>query len=302
MNTFRFLGHECVELKNKSLSLIVTQSVGPRIISLRLGDSENILAELPTQTLDCPGVGDFHFYGGHRLWHAPEIPCRTNLPDDQPVEIMPIENGLQVTQAVEIQTGLQKSMRISLPDNSPTVVIDHTLENSGLWPVPCALWAITQLKTGGTAILPQNAALADPDGVQPNRSLVLWPYTDINNAQIRWGNDYITIESIPGAPNLKVGYPNLRGWLGYLWQDMLFIKWADYDPTASYYDANSSSQCFCGPEFLELETLGPSSVIPPGESLSHRETWRIFDDIELDPDEEAIQPLVTSLSLDMVDV
>lgn len=298
METTRFLGHDCVELKNESISLLVTQSVGPRIISLRLGDSKNIFAELPTQTLDCPGVGEFHLYGGHRLWHAPEIPHRTYLPDDAPVEITPVENGLQVNQPVEKETGIKKSMCIILPDDSPTVIVEHSLENCGIWPVPCAPWAITQLKPGGVAILPHNTSFSDADGVQPNRSFALWPYTDMNCPQIHWGNDYTLIEANLKNEKLKLGYPNPRGWLGYFWNDLLFVKWADFDAGATYYDHGSSSQCFCGLEFIELETLGPSAQVLPEETISHRETWRVYRDHDFSPEEDSVQALVEKLELE----
>ncbi|NJN80537.1 MAG: hypothetical protein HC797_08735 [Anaerolineales bacterium] len=54
MQTQKFLNYDCVELKNDAISLLVTQSVGPRIISLRFVDGENILAELPNFVTENP--------------------------------------------------------------------------------------------------------------------------------------------------------------------------------------------------------------------------------------------------------
>ena len=85
MNTTTYLNLDCVALKNDAVELLVTQSVGPRIIRLNLPGGDNLLAELPDLTLDCPGSGPMHLWGGHRLWHAPEVKRRTYLPDDQPV-------------------------------------------------------------------------------------------------------------------------------------------------------------------------------------------------------------------------
>ena len=184
MEIVSFLGQECVSLENLSIRLLITQSVGPRVLSLSFNDGENIMAELPDAILNCPGSGLFHAYGGHRLWHAPEEPGRTYLPDDFPVEIVPMENGYLVTQDVETQTGLQKSMEICLQGDAPKVVITHRLSNHGLWPVTCAPWAITQLKTGGVAVLPQSC---EGTGVLPNRSLALWPYTNPSNPNVTWG-------------------------------------------------------------------------------------------------------------------
>ncbi len=152
MKTEIFFDHECIPLENGVLKLLVTQSIGPRILSLQFMGGENLLAELPDNVADCPGTGTFHFYGGHRLWHAPEEPSRTYLPDDEPVEISTFENGLKATQQTEAKTGLQKSIEIQLTADSAHVTLTHRLTNHGLWDVTCAPWAITQLKPGGLAI------------------------------------------------------------------------------------------------------------------------------------------------------
>lgn len=301
MKKILFLGHQCVSLENAALKILVTQSVGPRIISLRLGKSENLFAELSNSKLANPDEGDYSLYGGHRLWHAPEIPRRTYIPDDDPVEIIPMDGGLRISQVVEKSTGLQKSLEIILPDDSSTVIVDHHLTNFGLWPVKCAPWAITQLKPGGRAILPQPTSYVDEAGVLPNRSLALWPYTDIGSPHIAWGNHYSFIMAdLPSeAEKLKVGYPNPRGWMAYSWHDMLFVKYASYDPTQKYADHESSSQCFCGPDFIELETLGPVSVIDPGETITHREIWRLFSGIGKVNSEDDAQHLVDALDLEV---
>lgn len=273
---------------------MVTQSVGPRIISLRTSNGENLFAVHPNETLDCPGVGKYHFYGGHRLWHAPEYPARTYLPDDQPVKIEPAATGLKVSQQVEVQTGIKKSMLITLPDNGPRVVIQHTLTNRGLWPVECAPWAITQLKTGGVAILPQ---ATEDTGVLANRSLALWPYADVRSAHIQWGNPYIFMNSELDSGKMKLGFQNPCGWLAYWLNGTLFVKKAAFDPDVAYYDFGSSSECYCDHRFLELETLGPKETIPVNGSVSHTEIWEVFENIDFSPDESVIQEIVERLRL-----
>ena len=173
MEVVSFLGQNCFSLENEKLKLLVSQSVGPRILSLSLAGGENLLAELPDFVLDCPSAGKFHVYGGHRLWHAPEEPSRTYLPDDSPVEVTAVENGCRLTQDVESKTGLQKSMEIHLVGNAPQTVITHQLTNHSMWDVSCSPWAITQLKPGGVAILPQTC---EDTGVLPNRPLVLYKH------------------------------------------------------------------------------------------------------------------------------
>jgi hypothetical protein len=294
MKTFNFLGQECYSLSNEVIRLLVTHSVGPRILSLGFTEGENLFAELPDVVTDCPGHGVFHFYGGHRLWHAPEEPSRTYLPDDSPVDITPIENGLVATQKLESQTGLQKSIQINISNTSSQVLIKHQITNHGLWDVTCAPWAITQFKTGGTAILPQ---AREDTGVLPNRSLTLWPYTNMSDPHVQWGRDVILIDANMDAP-FKVGFPNPRGWLAYWFNGMLFVKRAKYEAHAEYYDFGSSSECYCNNTFLELETLAPIGTIAPGATATHIETWDLYKDLDRPRDDMDVQLLVEKLALE----
>ncbi|MFZ5910193.1 MAG: hypothetical protein ACOYYU_09285 [Chloroflexota bacterium] len=294
MNTTKFLDLDCVPFENASLSLLVAQSVGPRIVSLRFNGGDNLFAELPDFAAEHPSGEMYHFYGGHRLWHAPEHMPRTYVPDDQPVDIVPTRNGLSITQQVEAETGIEKSIQISLADDKPQAILRHTLTNRGLWPVECAPWAITQFRTGGVAILPQSREQSE---VLPNRSLVLWPYTDVASPQVSWGNRYILVRVEMDIP-FKVGFPNPCGWLAYWLDGTLFVKRAAFDAQAAYCDFGSSSECYCNDQFLELETLAPIGKLAPGESATHIETWELYADVDFPADEDMTQGIIEKLGLE----
>ena len=68
MKTTQYSGYECVELANDALTVLVTKSIGPRIISLSLTGKENLLAQIPDAVAECTNVGPYHFYGGHDLF------------------------------------------------------------------------------------------------------------------------------------------------------------------------------------------------------------------------------------------
>jgi len=296
-----FAGHECVKLENGALGLWLTRSVGPRILGLALRGGENLFAVLSDDSVECPGAGMFSFRGGHRLWYAPEDPLRTYLPDDNPVSIAEIDDGLRVTQPVEAPTGLQKSLTVTLPDqgpgSAPCVVVDHKLHNRGRHPIDLAPWAITQLKPGGVAVLPQATALSDEYGLLPNRHIVLWPYTRVDSPQITWGDRYLLVEATMREGALKIGFPNPDGWLAYAVDDTLFVKQAPYLTGADYYDRGSSSECYCNPRFLELETLGPRTMLAPGESVTHQETWVVYEGVPVQPGWVAVEAVLGRLGL-----
>jgi hypothetical protein len=138
---------------------------------------------------------------------------------------------------------------------------------------------------------------ADAYGLLPNRHIVLWPYTQISSPHITWGDRYLFVAATMRDGALKIGFPNPAGWLAYTLGDALFVKHAAYRPDAAYFDRGSSSECYCNPRFLELETLGPRARLAPGESLGHRETWTIYAGVSLRPDEATMQALAEKLGL-----
>jgi hypothetical protein len=194
---------------------------------------------------------------------------------------------------------VQKTLTIHLPEGGNRVVIEHTLSNQGAQPMTLAAWAITQLRPGGVGILPQETGTSDPHGLQPNRLLVFWPYADVRSARFTAGNRYLLVNAAFESGAFKVGFANPTGWLAYLNGTTLFVKQADYIQGQTYPDFGSSSQCFCNEDMLELETLSPLVRLSPGESIAHRETWLVYDQVslQLDPSgfEDQLDGLVESL-------
>jgi len=297
MKIISFNNLDCVELANDKVSLLVTQSIGPRIISLNLKGGENLLANLPDTTIETPGQKPYRFYGGHRLWVAPEWPESTYLPDNEPVEILPISGGLSIKQETQPTTRIQKQLQITLPGEGAVIKLVHTLTNQGSKTVECAPWAITQFRTGGIAILPQFSGLSENQFL-PNRQLVLWPYSDIQSPHVTWGNQFIFIQAKMKAGAFKIGYSNPRGWLGYWWMGTLFVKKVNFDPHAKYLDFNSSTECYCDHRFIELESLGGVSNLIPGESVSHTEIWELFQDVEFLISEVSASQITADFGLD----
>jgi len=292
MDATKFLDFECVTLENAAISLLVTQSVGPRIISLRFRGGNNLFAVLPDLVVERPDGKPFHFHGGHRLWYAPEH-IRTYEPDDQPVTVIPADNSISIVQHSPTQAGIDKAIRVSLVKDEPRVIVHHTLINCNLWDVELAPWAITPFRTGGVAILPQSQQQTE---FLPNRSMALWQYTDPGCPQVSWGKNYILIRADMNAP-FKIGYPNPRSWLAYWLDGTLFVKHADFNTHSAYCDFGSSSEVYCNDQFLELETLAPITKLAPGEAVTHVETWELFEGIDCPIDENATQKIVRKLRL-----
>ncbi|MCJ7715949.1 MAG: hypothetical protein MUO54_05455, partial [Anaerolineales bacterium] len=195
---------------------------------------------------------------------------------DQPVEILVLENGLQITQTTEWETGIQKSWETILDESKARVTIQHKLTNQGDEVFELAPWAITMMRPGGLGIIPLQTELSDKHGLLPNRQLVFWPYTKINSPYLESYDQAITVKADMSEGALKIGTANPKGWLAYYFEKTLFVKTVAYHDGAHYLDRGASSQIYCSPDFIELETLGPVLSLKPGESVDHQETWQIY--------------------------
>ena len=293
MQKIKFQNQDCFLIENKKIQVVLSQSVGPRILGFNLQGAKNILAEIPEFKTSLPDGSHYQIYGGHRLWIAPEQMPLTYDHDNQPVRITNNHNTITIKKQIETQSGIEKILKIQLDPDIANVEIGHFLKNCGNQPIKCATWAITQLKPGGVAILPQSNL---DSGLLPNRSLALWPYTDFSSPRVRWGNDYILVEANMDFL-FKVGCPNPRGWLAYWIDGCLFVKRAPYDAQANYYDMGCSSECYCNDQFLELETLGPKTKLNPGESVSHVEIWELLENVSRPENEVDVAMMVENLGI-----
>ena len=77
---------------------------------------------------------------------------------------------------------------------------------------------------------------------------------------------------------LKVGSPNPSNWMAYAVGGVLFVKRTVYQKGATYLDRGASSQIYCNPDLIELETLGPVVNLKPGDSVGHQEIWQIYQE------------------------
>lgn len=294
-----FAGYECVKLENAALSLHVTVSVGPRILGCAAHGGRNLFAVLgEDEPFAYPGGGHYYVRGGHRLWYAPESASFTYVLDNAPVAWQENTDGISLRQEVDAPTGIQKEMQIVLDPDAAKVTLHHSLTNMGDEAVELAPWSISQMQPGGAAILPQNTGLTDEEGFWANRTLVLWPYAQMHDPHVTWGDRYIFVRADYTEGRFKVGWPNLNGWMAYALEDTLFVKSAGFNPDYEYYDAQASSQCYCNPYFLELETLGPITVLEPGETVRHEERWQVFGGVDFEADEDKMAELVIKLGLE----
>ncbi len=263
--------HEEGYLTNGRLRLEYLTQSGPRITGFKLVGGENLLAQ--TGKVEKTPWGDFHFYGGHRLWRSPESFPETYSPDDTRLQVNRLAEGVELLGAVEGGSGLQKSITVQFNGAGDGVRLTHTLRNVSAHTLQIAPWAITMLRTGGLVILPQNPG--EEGGLLPNRNLAFWPYTRADDPRLTLSDTCIKLRAIPGGGAFKIGQHLSAGWMGYRLDDVLFIKRFSGQP-GNYPDGNCNAEVYLCDDFVELESLGPLASVEPGGCLIHEEKWLLY--------------------------
>jgi len=267
-------GQTVGRVENDALILDYLLEAGPRIVRLiPRATGENLLAETPDYILDSPH-GPYRLRGGHRLWHAPESAARTYIPDDTGVRATPRPNGVDLAYD-EPHTGIHKELEVTLHPTEARVGLVHRLTNRGLWPVELAPWALTQLRPGGTAVVPLGGPDEDDEGLLPDRLLALWPYSRWDDPRFRPSAERIEIDVLPIEEPFKMGTMCRAGWVAYRYGGLTFTKRWRPQPERPHVDFGCNVEIFTNNRHVELETLGPLQRLEPGAAVEHVEEWEI---------------------------
>jgi len=269
----------CYRLDNSIVEIIASSDVGPRIISFRFKGKENLFYENPAE-LGKTGGDSWMAYGGHRLWLAPESTKRTYFPDNDPVEVKILDDGLQLTSRVEKTTGIQKMIEIRVEPSEPKVHVKHYMTNLGMWPVTFAPWAISVLRPNGIVVFPHPPRDHHPESLLPSHSISLWGYTRMTDPRWTWGDEYILLRQDPSQEDAqKIGMLNTSGWAAYVYNNTAFIKFFPYLAETRYEDIGSNLESYTNKNYLELETLGPAQTVALDETITYEETWYLAADV-----------------------
>jgi hypothetical protein len=274
-----FYGYPVRRLTSKYVELDCLATAGPRIVRLKYKGSNNLLAEVPEISIPTP-YGDYHYLGGHRLWHSPESMPRSYIPDGEGMVASELPDGLALDGRREPGTGIHKRVEVRLHSDEPKVTLSQTLINEGLWDVKLSPWALTMFRLGGTAILPIRADESAAEDLLPNRHFSLWPYSQLNDPRLQLENEFILIRAKPDLPPFKIGTFNPRGWTAYWLGDVLFRKTFAVHPGLRHPDYDCNAEIYCDSHFIELESLGPLSRLAPGDFVTLNETWEFYDSLE----------------------
>jgi hypothetical protein len=106
---------------------------------------------------------------------------------------------------------------------------------------------------GGKEVIPQTVR---DTGLLPNRIVALWPYTNLKDPRVIFGEKYIILQQDPNIKRpLKFGTSNENGWAVYFNNNHLFVKYYTHDNNARYPDFGVSYETYTTDFMLEMESL-----------------------------------------------
>lgn len=274
---------KCVEITNGVISALITVEVGPRIISFGYVGSQNFMnanrvglggKEVLQSYVDLFGEGRrWENLGGHRIWLSPESYPETYTPDDKPCTFTATENGAVFTYAEDTEIGVLKTMEIKMDADDTNMQVIMSIKNMTESPMEFAVWALSVCSQNGTLIIPMNTNDTD---LLPNRTISVWPYTDMSSPLFYWGKKYITVKQEPTVEpyKAKIGLDVNEGTAYYVLGDEVLCKRFDTNhPDGKYPDGGCSFETYVCDRMIEFETLSELKTVNPGETNEHIEHW-----------------------------
>ncbi|MBE6370437.1 MAG: hypothetical protein E7056_09840 [Lentisphaerae bacterium] len=270
---------DALQLSNGIVRLVVSVDAGPRILFYGFEDGQNFFHIFDEPKAPCDD-GEWHSYGGHRLWYAPETVERTYYPDNKPVE-WKFENGvLTLLCPDETSRSLGKRIAITLDEKTSEVKVEHTLKNIGLWPIEVSIWCLSVMERGGTLKIAAPKFIPHGGGAgqtfEPARSIVIWPFTPMGDPRLEWGSEFISMRQDDAYKSkLKFGMLNELGYALYELNGEVFRKDFPCLANAVYPDMNCNCEFYTEPGFLEIESLSPVTRLEPQCEATHTEYWSL---------------------------
>jgi len=299
---------KCVRIANDFIEALVSVEFGPRILYLGIpGDDENVFFNddnnaLVTKSKAFEAVfgegSEFRFYGGHRLWLAPQYIIHTCYPDNDPVVWEVKDNTVSFTPPPQRVNEMQVCMTVGIAEDKAEITIECKYTNVGHEQKEYACWQISQLAPGGLAILPflpeqHRRQPGNPEGRHTfdlNKPLI--PYGELSvyagtllDNRLGIGPKNLSIRQDPNsAEAFKIGLANHQGWMMYANGSKLVTIKQTHIKDGRYLSGFCSCQCFTDANFLELECLGELVNLKPGQSMVHSESILLSNIVGQIPD------------------
>lgn len=262
-----------LRMRSDSAEVVVVPEIG-RVMSFRLLDGENVFWEdrkLDGKSGDVSGKEWVNF-GGDKTWPSPEADWgkytgRTKwMPpaafDSMAVTARIANHDVVLTSPVDPHYGIRTIRRVQL--NGSRLHITTTYERVWGKPSKIGIWVITQFKepiavhafTGGNTVFPNGYAILSGGR---------WTNVHLRKQS---GDDHVKITRDPNGPHKLACAEGPLTWIGA--KDVCNIS-SPRVARGKYPDGGASAEVYTNPnpkKYVELEMLGPLSVMKPGDRIS----------------------------------
>ncbi|MDR2266204.1 MAG: DUF4380 domain-containing protein [Christensenellaceae bacterium] len=273
-------------LRIGDIEICVTTDVGPRIISLNLVGQENLmfqdLNELITKDVSQIYGTDskWRLYGGHRVWLAPEEE-QTYFPDCEKVDIEILTDTVLFTPKPR-PNGLQLSLSISATKDRNSILVSYQVVNNSREQVKCALWGLTAFKSGGC----MECKWSQRDTkYQPNRNVVFWPYSDVNDFRFKLNNDgFQLLSDINYRKPFKIGTFDPLLSVRYDLLNTIFTKSiveCDESYDVELPDLSCNFEAYTNDLIHEIEVLTAYKKLGFKDKITRSEIWTLKRNLEV---------------------
>ena len=274
---------KCVCISNGVIEAYVTVDLGPRIIRFGFVGQQNILNDhrekfspLTDEKYEALfGKGKaWESMGGHRIWVTPESYPETYTPDDEAVKYEVTDDGVVFTAAQDVEVGIAKTLTLKMEPNAAKMSVKMNVKNISGKKREYAIWAISVCEAGGNLIIPMNT---NDTGLLHNRSISVWPYTDLSDSRLRFGKKYVVIsQDVNATCPAKLGFDLNDGTAHYVLGDDIFTKRYDaYHGKLPYPDENCSFETYTDNVMIEVESLSDIKAVENGDSHEYTEYWSL---------------------------
>ncbi len=266
----------CIELSNGRIRVILEPNCGGRILEYAL-NGKNVIHTDPEQD-GWTFTKRFNPTGG-RCDIGPEMtsPSRRALWVGKWEAEITGPRTARMTSVKDQSSGVQLVRDFSLDRDSTHLSFTQTIINISDSTKEYNHWSRTFAEGGGICIVPLSKRSRFPE-----KYIMYYPggvlklrHEEHPNVRVR--DDFLEILGPP--PQRKFGIDSYAGWLGYITRSgLLFVKKFPVYPERAYGEvaAYTISIWYNQEEMCELEPIGPTEFLDPGESASFTEDWWLF--------------------------
>lgn len=282
-----FDGLDAIEILTSKARMIIVTASGPRIAwfgARRVGtrDGRNLLFWDYAKKYK---RGQWHLRGGHRVWAMRPLGDEaeeTYADDNQPCSVRVSARGVEVRGAAHpvFRTAMTISVKVLADD---TFVIDNRISNASEMVWSGGVWGLT-------CTLPKaNTRYGIPLGREGAWDIFVLGYprrwagheVKLNDPAVRLTEDCMVVT--PKGHTTKRMAQAPQGIIGMTdpGDKLSFIKHCEFVDGASY-PMGCNIAFFAGPKnfMVEMEFMGASQTVLPGQTIAMRETWMLRKPID----------------------